>query len=54
MKSAVHISRDTTALIAIVERLLTGYCRTIPLGTYAPASITSIHSYLTCSVSVST
>ena len=31
MKSAVHISRDT-ALIAIVERLLTGYCRTIPLG----------------------
>jgi diguanylate cyclase (GGDEF)-like protein len=31
MKSAVHISRDT-ALIAIVERLLSGFCRTIPLG----------------------
>ncbi len=31
MKSAVHISRDT-ALIAIVERLLEGFCRTIPLG----------------------
>jgi diguanylate cyclase (GGDEF)-like protein len=31
MKSAVHISRDA-ALIAIVERLLEGFCRTISLG----------------------